>query len=56
MPKNKIQFQKGLSLPEFLARYSSEGQCRDALLKLRWPKKIVCPKCGHAACSVIQGR
>jgi len=56
MPKNKIQFQKGLSLPEFLARYSSEGQCRDSLFKLRWPKGFVCPKCGHAACSEIQSR
>jgi len=54
MPKNKIQFQKGLSLPEFLAQYSSEDQCRAALFKMRWPKGYVCPKCGHTACSEIR--
>ncbi|MGD9949343.1 MAG: transposase [Desulfobulbus sp.] len=43
----------GLSLPEFLARYSSEGQCRDTLFKLRWPKGFFCPKCGYAACREV---
>ena len=56
MPKNKIQFQKGLSLPEFLAQYSSEDQSRAALFKMRWPKGYVCPKCGHSACSEIRHR
>ena len=56
MPKNKIQFQKGLSLPEFLAQYASEDQCRTALFKLRWPKGYVCPKCGHTAYSEIHDR
>ena len=56
MPKNKIQFQKGLSLPEFLARYSSEKQCRAALLKMRWPAGFACPKCGHTTYSEIRHR
>ena len=56
MAKNKIQFQKGLSLPEFLAQYSSEEQCRAALSKMRWPNGFVCPKCGHTSYSDIRHR
>ena len=45
MSKNKIQFQKGLSLPEFSKNYGTEEQCLEALLKLRWPEGFECPKC-----------
>ncbi|MBP1152007.1 hypothetical protein JOD69_003866, partial [Methylocaldum sp. RMAD-M] len=27
MPMNRVQFQKGLSLAEFLTQYGSEAQC-----------------------------
>ena len=47
MPKNKIQFQKGLSLPRFQQLYGSEEQCRALLFKYRWPHGFVCHKCGH---------
>ena len=43
MPKSKIQFQKGLSLPEFLTQYASEEQCRAALFKMRWPMGLFVP-------------
>ena len=33
MAKNPVQFQKGLGLHEFLEKYSSEGQCREALYR-----------------------
>ena len=56
MTKNKIQFQKGLSLPEFLAQYSTEEQCRAALFKMRWPNGFVCPKCAHTSYSDIRDR
>lgn len=49
MSKNKIQFQKGLSLTEFLKEYGTEGQCFQALVKLRWPNGFQCPKCGCKA-------
>ena len=31
MPRNQVQFQKGMSLAEFLARYGTEAQCAQAL-------------------------
>ena len=47
MACNKIQFQKGISLNEFLQQYGSEDQCFDALYSWRWPKGFECPVCGH---------
>jgi transposase-like protein len=47
MPKNKIQFQRGLSLQRFLQKYGTEKQCQAALFKSRWPDGFTCPKCGH---------
>lgn len=47
MPKNKVQFQKGLSLSDFFEKYGTETQCREALIKLRWSDGFVCPKCGN---------
>ena len=47
MAKNPVQFQKGLSLPDFLSRYGTEAQCREALFQLRWPNGFVCPDCGN---------
>lgn len=48
MAKNRVQFQKGLSLPEFQAAYGSEAQCAEQLFAWRWPNGFVCPECGHA--------
>jgi transposase-like protein len=47
MAKSQVQFQKGLSLPAFLALYGDEAQCRHAVFQWRWPKGFVCPECGH---------
>ena len=47
MARNKVQFQKGLSLSEFLSQYGSEEQCFDALYAWRWPNGFRCPLCGH---------
>lgn len=46
MPMNRVQFQKGLSLPEFMGRYGIEEQCEQALVTARWPVGFVCPTCG----------
>lgn len=45
MPMNRVQFQAGLSMPEFLQRYGTEAQCRAALQAARWPDGFVCPAC-----------
>ena len=46
MRMNRVQFQPGLSMPEFFERYGTEGQCQAALQSARWPRGFVCPKCG----------
>jgi hypothetical protein len=46
MPRYDIQFQKGLSLREFMARYGAEEQCIEAICKARWPNGFQCPECG----------
>lgn len=49
MPMNRVQFQPGLSMPEFLRRFGTEAQCEAALQAARWPQGFVCPKCNGAA-------
>lgn len=45
MARNLIQFQSGLSLPEFIQQYGSSQQCESALESSRWPQGFVCPHC-----------
>lgn len=47
MARNKVQFQKGISLNEFLKQYGTEEKCFDALFAWRWPDGFRCPHCGH---------
>ena len=47
MATNKVQFQKGISLPHYLKLYGTEDQCFEALFNWRWPDGFVCPNCGH---------
>jgi hypothetical protein len=54
MAMNRIQFQPGLSMPEFLNDYGSEAQCEQALEALRWPKGFRCPRCEGAAHYVLR--
>lgn len=49
MPRNQVQFQKGLSFVEFSRRYGTEEQCHTALIAMRWPDGFVCPQCGGRA-------
>ena len=46
MAMNRVQFQPGLSMPEFLERYGSDDQCEAALVASRWPDGFTCPVCG----------
>ena len=56
MARNPVQFQKGLSLSEFNARYGREKQCHAALIEMRWPEGFVCPKCGGRRYSYAKAR
>ena len=49
MKMNRVQFQAGLSMPEFYEQYGTEAKCRAALQASRWPDGFVCPGCGGAA-------
>jgi len=54
MAMNRIQFQRGLSLQQFLSRYGTQEQCFEALVRARWPDGFVCPRCGHATASQFE--
>jgi ribosomal protein L37AE/L43A len=56
MAMNRVQFQPGLSLAEFLRQFASEAACRRALRRARWPKGFVCPQCGGRAHSRFKRR
>lgn len=56
MPKNSIQFQKGLGIHEFLDKYGTEAQCHQALHQLRWPTGYVCPQCGNTTGCQLMSR
>ncbi len=49
MAMNRIQFQPGLSMPEFLKDYGTEAQCEQALEVVRWPEGFRCSRCDSAA-------
>lgn len=55
MAMNRVQFQPGLSMPEFLRRFGTEVQCAAALESARWPGGFRCPKCDRAAHCVLRG-
>ena len=47
MPMNQIQFQPGMSLPDFMTKYGTESQCEATLEHVRWPNGFRCPRCEH---------
>jgi transposase-like protein len=49
MAMNRVQFQRGMPVHEFMDRYASEAQCAAALARLRWPSGFQCPRCGEGA-------
>lgn len=56
MPMNRVQFQPGLSMFEFLKRYGTEEKCELALAQSRWPQGWVCPRCeGKSAYAFRRG-
>ena len=53
MAINRIQFQPGLSMPEFFKLYGTEPLCAQALESARWPEGFACPRCSGAAHCVL---
>ncbi len=56
MPMNRVQFQSGLSLPEFIQRYGTEAQCEAVLVQFRWPTGFSCAACGHGGYCLLPSR
>jgi ribosomal protein L37AE/L43A len=54
MAINQVQFQRGLPMAEFIARYGTEPQCHAALVASRWPNGFVCPDCGGTRHSTFE--
>ena len=54
MAMNRIQFQQGLSMPEFLKDYGAEAQSEQALEAARWQEGFRCPHCDGTAQHVVR--
>jgi len=53
---NRLQFQPGISLNQFLAQYGHQEQCEAAVEAARWPGGFQCPGCGsHRHCCYRRG-
>ena len=48
MAFNQIQFQHGMSIPEFLRSFGTEAQCAEAIKSVRWPEGFRCPRCASS--------
>jgi len=53
MSSHQIQFQPGMSIPEFLTHFGTEAQCADAIRRSRWPDGFRCPRCAGAQHYVV---
>lgn len=56
MPMNRVQFQPGLSMPEFIQLFGTEAQCETTLIQTRWPHGFRCPKCDHDRYCVLASK
>ncbi|MBC7481807.1 MAG: transposase [Rhizobacter sp.] len=60
MTMNRVQFQPGRSMAEFMDRYGSDDKCEAALIDSRWLSGFACPACscgcGHSSSFRRQGR
>lgn len=48
MPQNRVQYQEGFSLSDFIQAFGTEDKCLAALENARWPNGFRCPQCGAA--------
>ena len=45
MAQYRVQYQRGLSMPEFFDAYGSVEQCEALVRGWRWPEGFSCPRC-----------
>jgi transposase-like protein len=45
MSMNKVQYQRGLSIPEFFEDFGTPQRCESLVRGWRWPTGFVCPHC-----------
>lgn len=45
-----------MSLLDFQNQFPDEKSCRDYLIRLRWPEKVVCPTCAHEKLDLLRYR
>jgi transposase-like protein len=53
MSMNRVQFQPGLSMSDFIRQYGTEAQCEEALIQVRWSEGFRCPGCGHGGHCIL---
>ena len=53
MANRQIQFEPGMSIPEFPRRFGTEAQCSEAVKLARWPDGLRCPRCAVADAGCI---
>lgn len=56
MKRSRVQFQKGLSLQQFLSKYGQEEQCQRAIFRAKWPNGWTCQHCGSKEFYTLKAR
>lgn len=56
MAYNPIQFQQGMSLPDFIKCFGTEAACAEVVRRALWPDGFVCPGCERRAHCVVVGQ
>jgi len=56
MAINEVQFQKGISIPQFISKFGTEEQCQKVLEKAKWPDGFKCDECRHLSFCYLKSR
>jgi len=57
MAQNRVRFQDGISLLEFMENYVTEEQCERAPFNIRWPNGFICESGDHGSfCYIKSGK
>jgi hypothetical protein len=48
MSSHQMQFQHGMSIPEFLSCFGNEERCAEVIRRSRWPGGFRCARCENA--------